>query len=61
MASTGLAGHYLITPALQQQADFIASGETAIRDMNPYSRLIFGRNLFETPEILPEDPKSYKY
>lgn len=62
MPNTDPVAHYLIgTMIQQQQADFLASGGIAIRDMNPYSRLVFGRNLFETPAVLPEDPKSYKY
>lgn len=55
--ATNRFGQYVIASlALQQQAGFLASGGTAIPNVNVFTQLWFGKILFETPpEKLPED------
>jgi hypothetical protein len=55
--TTNPFGQYVIASlALQQQAGFLASGGAAIPNVNIFSQLWFGKNLFETPPArLPED------
>jgi hypothetical protein len=40
--------------AFQQAAGFVLSGGMQIPDANAVVRLVYGRDLFETPETLPE-------
>ena len=57
VAARGRLPQYLIAELAQQQAaGFLASDGTVIPDVNFWSRMWFGVDLFETPpETLPED------
>lgn len=49
-------GQYVIGMLIQQQmAEFFSSGGLVIPDLNPVTRALFGKNLFEIPKAPPED------
>jgi dienelactone hydrolase len=53
---TDVMGQYLIAMLVQQQiAEFFAGEGKGVPDVNPMARLLFGKDLFEVPAVLPED------